>query len=318
MLHENFKEMIHLALLDELNDEEMKELHQHLIDCSECQTEYDELSKYLSFIDKKETPEIDLQFLQDARRQLRSALDYEISRKSFFEKSVTTIGKFFFINRQPALAGAFSLIIGLTLGYLFFAPVSSNNGLFGNQNLLSDRSAKIANVRFSDPLTANGEIEFTFDAVKAVKMKGNINDPAIQKLLAEALINEKNPGVRIRTVNALSTHTGIKALADPEIKSALISAAEYDANPGVRREALKSLLSLPYDSLIKNCLLYVLGHDNNSAMRIVAINGLASESLSGQPLDEETMKILNQRIKQDDNEYIKIRAASLLKEDKLQ
>jgi HEAT repeat protein len=147
-------------------------------------------------------------------------------------------------------------------------------------------------------------------------MKGNIDDPSIQKILAEALVNERNPGTRIRTVNALANQTNVSP--SPKVKQALITALEFDSNPAVRREALKALLEFPYDNEINDCLLYVLQRDKNSALRIAAINGLASAKLNGQIINEETLKVLNQKVKNDDNEYVRIRAASLLKEDKLQ
>jgi HEAT repeat protein len=105
---------------------------------------------------------------------------------------------------------------------------------------------------------------------------------------------------------------------NPKVKSALISALKNDNNPGVRMESLKTLLNLPFDNEINESLLYVLQHDKNSGLRIAAINGLASATLNGKTMDEQTLKVLNQKVKNDDNEYVRIRAASLLKEDKIQ
>ena len=316
MEHQVFKEMIQLALLNELNDDEMKELHNHLIECNECQLEYENLTKFYTEINESKPNKVDEYFLHDAREQFRQKLNYELSRQSIIEKLFNTIRKNLWIYKRPALAGAFSLVLGLILGYLVFSPGTSNVSLFGENNISNEKNPEITNVRFLNNGSLNGEVEFTFDAVKQIKMKGKINDPSIQKILAEALVNEKNPGIRIRTVSELANQMGEST--NPKVKQALITALKYDSNPAVRREALKALLEYPYDNEINDCLLFVLQNDNNSALRIAAINGLASAKLNGQNINEETLKVLNQKVKNDDNEYVRIRAASLLKEDKLQ
>ncbi len=326
MDHQIFKEMIQLALLDELNDDEMKKLHQHLIECGSCQTEYDKLSKYLSVINQNKSGTVDDEFLNEARDQFRRKLNYDLSRQSILEKLFNIFRKSIWLYKRPALAGAFSLIAGLFLGYLIFSPgKSSNLNLFGDNKNVNGGAAAITNVRFLNDSFNNGEVEFTFDAIRQVTMKGKLNDPSVQRILAEALVNEKNPGTRIQTVNALAnlsnkqpnTASGQNNI-NPKVKSALLTALKYDGNPAVRIEALKALLKSSFDNDINEALLYVLQHDKNSGLRIAAINGLASATQNGKTIDQETIKILNQKVKNDDNEYVRIRAASLIKEENIQ
>ena len=54
-----------------------------------------------------------------------------------------------------------------------------------------------------------------------------------------------------------------------------------------------------------------------NGIRIAAINGLTSAQMEGKKFDEETLKILKQKSKDDENEYVRIRAASLVKEAQL-
>lgn len=319
MEHQSFKEMIQLALLDELGDNELNKLHQHLIECSECQAEYDRLKKYYDTIDRNKIEEIDELFLQDARRQFRLKLDYDISKQTILEKVFNLFRKNLWAYKRPAYAGAFSLVLGLVLGYVLFTPGGSARISNITDNLgLTGGSAEIANVQFVRTDSGSGEVEFSFDEVKRVTMKGKLNDPAVQKILATALVNEKNPGTRIQTVNVLANQTVGNNKANPKVKSALITAIKFDGNPGVRMEALKALLNLPYDDDINESLLYALEHDKNSGLRIAAINGLASAKQNGKTIGQEGMKVLNQKMKNDDNEYVRIRAASLLKEEKIQ
>ena len=76
-------------------------------------------------------------------------------------------------------------------------------------------------------------------AVTPMHVRGNINDGNEQKVLARALVNEENAGVRLQTVNAIASHAPEQKNLDPEVKTALISALKGDQNPGVRQEALR-------------------------------------------------------------------------------
>jgi len=316
MKHQKFREMMELALLKELNDTELEELHKHLIECEDCQYEYDMLNKFYKEIDNLHKKGLDEISLQNARRELRLKLDKEISQRSFFEKIADSIKNFTFYNYKPVIAGTSSLAIGLFMGYIFFHSSNENNFFATTQ--LNPNSTKITNVRFERPAGTNGEVQFTFEAVKPVTMKGNINDPKIQMILAQALLNEKNPGSRYRTVSEIANQAAEnKSVIDPKIKTALITTLELDNNPGVRKRALTALLNLPYDQQIKDALLYTLVKDSNSGIRIAAINGLTSAKMEGNKFDEETLKILKQKSKDDDNEYVRIRAASLVKEAQL-
>ncbi len=318
MEHQSFKELIQLALLNELSDDQMKELHKHMIDCSRCQAEYDSLTQYFAVIDKNKPDSVDEQFLHDARRQFRTKLDYELSRQTVIEKIFHSIQKYFWLNKGAVFTGAFSLAAGLVIGYFVFSSGATGMNFFTGEN--GGRAGKqiITNVRFLSSDAASDEVNFVFDAVRQVKMKGKLSDPEIQKILADALVNEKNPGARITTVSALANQVSENKAPNPKVKDALISALKYDNNPGVRREALKALLEMPYDNRINDCLLFVLQHDKNSGLRIAAINGLTLAKMNGQAINQETLNVLNQKVKNDDNEYVRIRAASLLKEENIQ
>ncbi|MGD1005712.1 MAG: HEAT repeat domain-containing protein [Ignavibacteriaceae bacterium] len=319
MEHQTYKEMLQLALLDELNDNELYKLHQHLIECSQCQAEYDKLKKYYDAVDQNKIGEIDEQFLQEARRQFRLKLDFDLSKQTIIEKVFNVLRRNLWAYKKPVFAGAFSLAVGLFLGYLLFTSDGSVKISSLTENLgLTGGNTEVANVQFVNSVPNNGEVEFSFDEVKRVTMKGKLNDPAVQKILANALVNEKSPGTRIQTVNALANQTMENNKANPKVKSALITALKFDGNPAVRMEALKALLYLPYDDEINESLLYALEHDKNSGLRVAAINGLASAKLNGKTIGQEGMKVLNQKVKNDDNEYVRIRAASLLKEEKIQ
>ncbi len=315
MSHQNIKDLIHMALLNELDEEEMEQLHHHLIECGECQAEYEKLSRFYSKLDQINKKEEDDQLLHDARKELSRKLDDELSKRSFFQKAADSIISFITFNRAPVFAGAGSLAAGLLLGYMFFAQPAANPGDAAIDNLQLNQ-AKISNVRFIEPVTNEGNVEFVFDAVKQVHVKGNLKDLHVQNLLARAMVNEKNPGIRIQTASAIASQALSENQTDPKIKQALITTLEKDNNPAVRREALKAILNYPFDEEIQKSLLYVLINDDNSGLRIAAINGLASAKLNGNSIDSNTIKILNDQVAKDENDYVRMRAAALVKDSK--
>lgn len=206
-------------------------------------------------------------------------------------------------------------------GRLVFSPASPATGMqapIEKAAAFLDGDTRIANVRFIKSDVSGGEMEFTFDAVSPVHMKGNINDERVQKVLAHALVNDENPGVRLRSVSAFSTQIQKLKMPDKEVKAALILALKTDANPGVRKEALKALQSFPFDDDIKQAFLDVLMRDENPALRIAAINSLDSARTQVQGSDKDLLEVLKQRIQTDDNSYIRIRAKAVMEEIKQQ
>jgi HEAT repeat protein len=161
-------------------------------------------------------------------------------------------------------------------------------------------------------LQSDGEIEFTFDVVRPVRLKGNINDSQIQKVLAHALVNSQNPGVRLRTVNALSGQQ--QPLQTEELRAALLEAITSDANPAVRKEALTLLQKLPFDEEVKKAILHVLQNDQNSGVRIAAMMVLDQFKAQAILKDQEVLNVLREKMETDENNYIRLIARNFLEE----
>ncbi|HEX2960516.1 MAG TPA: HEAT repeat domain-containing protein [Ignavibacteriales bacterium] len=319
MEHEKFKEWIQLSIYDELSEEENLQLLSHLKNCNECSREFMEMNKLRQMIEKAKPAEIDEKTLLEARQDLRTALRMERNRKTFGEDIIDKVRSFLFLNYKAALGSAFTLVLGLAIGYMVFRPhtapfTTDQIQPAINQQHQAQNDVKIDNLRFEDSDASDGQVEFSFDAVKPVHMKGNINDEAIQKVLARALVNESNDGMRLRTISTIAAHTGNDSTADPQIKSALITTLKSDNNPGVRREALLVLSRLKMDREIKNALLYTLANDKNAGLRIAAINSLQTESPEKLQKDQELIKVLKQKSQDDQNDYIRIRAKAVLQE----
>jgi len=57
-----------------------------------------------------------------------------------------------------------------------------------------------------------------------------------------------------------------------------------------------------------------LSHESNPSMRIEVINYLEKPVLSGRPIDQDILNGLKERMRSDNNNYIRIRAKNLYEE----
>jgi Putative zinc-finger len=318
MEHNEFRLLVQSSLLGEISEDEQKLLTEHLKTCSDCRTELKQQHEILALINKQKKPEVNENLLREARAQLRGALRSQTfqSKWSFIEKFVS------FISTPPKLAlGAIALLLlGIFIGNLSFDRTENFN-VTPNVNNIKETNftglqsdVRIRNVSFIDADASDGEIEFTFDAVKPVHIKGRVDDPMIQNVLTYSMLNEQNPGSRLNSINAI--YSDKKVSVDKDFKNAIITVMMSDNNPGIRREAFKIISQVNYDKEIKDALLYVLVHDSSSALRIDALNYLINSSKKGVALDDQDLKSVKQKVLVDNNNYIRLKTKTLLEEYK--
>ena len=316
MNHNDFKKLLQLSLYGEITSEEQSELEAHLKQCEECRSELEQQRNILSFISGAGEGKIDETLLLEARTQLRGAIRNERRHESFFEMMFNYLSDFITMPYRVAISGIALLLIGFTAGYLFFG----NSGVKPNEvsqkpdngfSLTHDNGA-IRNLTFIDSNPFDGEVEFTFDAVKPMKLKGSVDDPQIQSILTYAMLNEQNPGARLNSINAMNQEQPAKL--DKDVKNALITVLITDKNLGVKREALKLMKKFPYDEDIKQALIYVLANDTSSGLRIEAINALAENVKAGQTLNKKDVDLFKQKLQTDNNSYIRYRTKTILQE----
>lgn len=313
MRHEQYKKWLPLSMYDELETNQRRLLNDHLLSCSECRTELEELKRLHAALDRTPAVEVTDDLLREARQELRAALRHERTRQAGWQRAWESL-TFFSPGYRFALGTGLAVAFGIVIGYVAFSPSSGvqerDVSLVAGMPATHD-GTRITNVRFIDADGTDGSIEFAFDAVAPVRIKGNINDERVQKILTHAILNDQNPGTRLRSVNAFANQE-LKQ-PDRELKAALIGALKSDENPGVRKEALRVLQSFPFDDEIKNAFLHVLVHDKNSGLRIAAINSLDSARAVGHA-DQQVLNVMKERMESDDNSYVRFRAKSVIQE----
>jgi len=313
MNHQQFREWLPLFAYGDLEDIDKETLQQHLETCADCRTELEKIGKLHGSLDRLPRVSVTEELLEESRQGLRAALRIKRVKPSFWNRvreSLTAAVP----EYRVALGAAAMLAAGVFVGYIAFGrtqtPVVVTQTPVGQPDL-ERGNMEITNVRFLDSDASDGQVEFGFDAVTPMRAKGSINDAQIQKVLSYAVVNEQNPGIRLRAISALGTSRQTKG-TDPEVRDALITVLKSDENPGVRKQALEVLQKFPMDEEIKQAFLHVLVHDQNAGMRVSAIKGLESEGKT----DKEVLDVFKQKVHSNDIDYIRLKARDLIQEVK--
>jgi hypothetical protein len=315
MKHNEYRQMIHLSLYGEINENDGNKLKHHLETCEECRSELKQQKYFLMMVTDNQKNKVNDELLREARIQLRNALGSEMvksrSTLSFGERILSLLSS----PPRLAFSALAILLAGIALGSIFFSRqefILQNENQTFTKASLSQADTRITNLQFVDSDQSDGEIEFIFDAVKRVQFKGKVSDPEIQRILTYAMLNEQNPGSRLNSINVMEAYGNITS--DKEIKDALITVVMTDENPGVRMEALKLISKFNYDESLKQTYLYVLLNDTSSALRIASINALIQAAKSGYQLKQNDIELVMKQAKLDDNNYIRLKSKTLLEE----
>ncbi len=327
MRHKKYETLIVVSYYDEIASDEKGELERHLASCSRCATFKKKLDETLPERGRGAGVVSDAEIAR-ARMEFRQGISIR-KDESYGRRRVVNIparprwSTALVPVYAAAMAAVVMLAAGAIFGYLLSVRGTGDKG--GLHAVLSEVSSNnTGNVALSDLrfLTAdqkNGDVQFSFDLVRRYQMRGSLDDREVQKVLAYALVNSDNPGIRLTTIGMLDA----SAKPDRQVVDALVEAVKTDDNAGVRREALLSLAKLPFDNVVKAALLYVLQHDKNPGMRVAAINILSGKELntgtvtgSTKGIDTRVLEVLKERSSSDQNRYVRLKAADMLKEFK--
>lgn len=318
MKKEQIREMIPLAVYGELSDAERTEFEAAIKKYPDLRQELEVSERFASLVTRHTPDDVKEGLLQDARTQLRSALRKERGRVPFAAKVKEWFAPF--LHPSVAVAAVAAVVIGIIIGratmpgHRSILPVSPVNHVSSKDHNEESNRTLITNIRFIDSDASDGEIEFEFNAVAPMHVKGKVDDPEIQRLLTHALLNESNAGVRLATLSAISERSAAQRSVDPSVRTTLIRSLKEDQNPGVRREALRVLEQYGFDAEVRDALIFVIGHDKNAGIRVAAINALQAAKMDGKQFDESSVNKLKEQISREQNSYIRNRTVNLVKE----
>ena len=317
--HEQWEEWLELSRYGELSDADQRQLDDHLETCDRCRAYRARLEDFRLVMEDAAPPRPGEADLREARGNLWSAATLSrpdpSSAKEWIDRFLDGLQRLTFTaypSWRSVLGGALLLFVGLVAGYYLAFQGGRALGFtapgMGQTDLLTNDDVAISNVRFVDSDVPDGTLGLRFEAVRPVQIIGPVDDPEIQRVLTFAVLNEQNPGVRLRAVNAVSASERLHS--DNEIRDALVTALKTDSNAGVRGEAFNALSRYPFDEEIRAAMIHTLVFDENPALRINAINRLQDQVPAS--FDEQLESVLRTRMVLDENAYIRTKARTVL------
>jgi hypothetical protein len=189
----------------------------------------------------------------------------------------------------------------------FFAARSPwlNGQLYGSDagaNLMAGGAARVRYVE-SDP---QGNVRIVVDETRPKIVSGRADDPQVQRWLLAAAREASDPGLRAETVALLQG--GAEAV---DVRRALVAALEGDPNAGVRLKAIEGLRRHAGEPDTRQALMRVLTADENPGIRTQAIDLLTENS--PRALDAQTVGMLQQLMRREENGYIRQRCEKALR-----
>jgi hypothetical protein len=328
MKHTDYKALLCLSACGELEGDEFLQLEEHLQSCTECRTELLQMKKVQALTRGAQIGITDA-MLSESRNRLHAELVKRQQNVPLGERMWEIITGALVPNYKIAFGGIAMAAFGIMIGYALFSPSRSgdqaafmrdtslvryDNPVAGADQAPAKESMRTENIRIIHADEGDGVVEFVFDAVTPVHVSGKISDKNVQSVLAHALVDEDNPGVRLRAMSVISSQADHASGIDAEVKTALLKALKTDDNPAVRSQAVTALQPFSHDAQIQRALAYALVHDKNSGVRIAAINAIAAASVSGKPIDKAVLNDLKERSQHDNNIFIRNQSRNILEE----
>lgn len=266
----------------------------------------DEITSSLSLTKTAFTMQPTDVFLQSQRLILRNTLDSLEKEKSpkIPAWSIRGIFAAFAGARQPVWAVAAYVTIAFFMGQLYFSP--SSGGLAPAPSANPDimeliQAGALQQVNIKERENGNGSIHLGLKTARDYEVSGNPEDDFMQQILLYLLLNDKNPGNRLKAVKYLK-----EVPRHDTMKMVLMSSIMSDSNPGVRLRSLKLLNEYDVDELLSDACLKVLLEDENEAVRMGALEILAKAPLAKIVPALQVVSIM------DENEFIRSRAIDIL------
>jgi hypothetical protein len=296
------QQKIALFAYGELPDDQCHLLEGHLASCKRCQEEFAAVQALQQAMALAPAQEPSANLLAQARLRLEEALD-NMPRTSWlmrFQQSI--VRGVSVLGRAPVAASAL-LVLGLGSG-----------GWAGYQSALRSHrppaelpaaitgSGRIANVSSIVRQPNSENVEVRFNRLVPETTQGSLDDPQIRDLLLLGAQSQVDPGVAQNSVSLLAGECQAgHQCSDGPIRNALLVALRYDNNTKVRLAALNGLR--PYvaeDMRVRDGVLEALMNDQDATVRSQAI-----ELLQPVEADSSVREVLHTVASEDDNPHIR-------------
>lgn len=309
-LTDKLKEQAYIFVSGELSEKDRQSFQKELDTNKDLFSFVDEIKASLNLTESAFSMKPTEEFLAGQRNILRNKIDV-LEREKGQKKSQPSVLDNVFGRlagaRQPVWAVAAYVVIAFLLGRLFFIGSITDvqkPALAGTPNIMELlQSGALQNVDIKEKTNGNGSLHFGLKTAQDLEVSGNPDDQLIQQILFYLLLNDKNPGNRLKAVKHLD-----EIPQHDTMRMVLMSSILSDPNPGVRLRSLELLSQYKVDELLSNACLKVLLEDDNEAVRMGAL-GILSKSPS--PKIIPALQVVSMM---DKNEFIRNHSLEILEE----
>jgi hypothetical protein len=280
-------------------------LDQHLTHCAPCTQAWEDWKRTFAVLDL-DVAEPSMDLLAQCRTELASSIRFQPGEpaKSTFGEWWASLRSGFVVRPLPAFAGGLAL---LAIGFFTARTTSRAEQMAGFEQ------PGQARVRYVSP-GADGRVRLVVEETRQREVVGDMADDDIRGLLVRAAQDSSDPGLRVETVELLNRDSDAS-----EVRDALLSVLERDTNAGVRLKAIEGLKAYVQDDGVRRALSGALLRDADPGIRMQAIDALMLQRhctvervCAG--LGSETVGVLQESIRSEQNDYIRQRTLRALQE----
>ena len=262
------RENIVLHVYGELADDARHELEQHVARCADCALELKAEQNFHAMLSEDCAAEPTPNLLASSRMRLQEALETAQQGAWWHKLAFDPANWLRQIRFSPALASAI-LILGFGAGVGTTYKMYGNRGPGVLPVIDRGPQPGEASIAGIDSITQDpntNQISIKYNTVAPQEYQGTLNDQRVQELLLYAARNN-NSGVRVDSVGLLAQRS-----SDQQVRDALIYALQNDTNPGVRLKSIEALGNyVKTDTNVRDAVLRALLNDDNQGVRIEAL-----------------------------------------------
>jgi hypothetical protein len=313
-----FEKLASLYAADELEAAEREAIEQHAASCAACASVLAAELKFAGLLHERKTEDPSPGFLAQCRGELSDRLD-DAETSSLWARVWEWIPVRSFMVTRPAWTAAFCILFGIALGVLGPRWLMQQNG--NNSGSVAvvpvsdvDLQNSVINglslIPVSDGRSPNVELQYTQGQPRV--LRGTLDDSDVRRVLIFIAENNQrfDSGMRMDSLEALRTRTD-----DVQVREVFCFAARNDRNPSVRLKALEALRGFEGDPKVRSVMLDALLRDENPGARVEAIDALrAMLEKSEESPDDQVVKVLQDRMRNDSNAYIRLQSAAAVRQ----
>ncbi|MEQ1886171.1 MAG: HEAT repeat domain-containing protein [Bryobacteraceae bacterium] len=172
-------------------------------------------------------------------------------------------------------------------------------------DLASLASMGPSQIRSISPM-GDGRVNIVFNESRPRVVSGTLQDEAVRALLLTAARGSSDPGIRAETVAVL-----VNGASAVDVREALVFALEHDQNSAVRLRAMEGLKSYADDPAVQGALAQVLLRDENQGLRTQAIDLLTEHR--GDELNHQIVGMLQELMAHEGDNYVRERCQRVLR-----